>query len=111
MEDAPSQEPALPIPTADELQSALQLIDPDGGAWHSEMVNRWVTPRDEPFLLPVQVLMALTVVSSRIRTATDQWLADATPEERAQFERERAEWQRVAKGELPSPGWTGQQIT
>jgi hypothetical protein len=93
----------------EELRSALRLIDPDGGEWHAELVKRWVASEDPPYFLPFQVLLALTVVSSRIREATDGWLSGLAAEERAEFQRERALWECVSKGEITSPGWQGGQ--
>jgi hypothetical protein len=109
MDDASIPEPALPTPNADELHDALRLIDPAGGTWHAEMVRRWVSSDDPPYLLPAEVMLALTVVSPRIRDATDRWLSSTDPEERSEFENERSIWERVAKGEIPSPGWQGEQ--
>ncbi|HEY5062862.1 MAG TPA: hypothetical protein VII52_15080, partial [Gemmatimonadaceae bacterium] len=44
---------------------------------------------DRPYLIPVRLGVALTMVSDRLRRAADAWLGGESPEVRADFERER----------------------
>jgi hypothetical protein len=91
--------------TADELRAAMRLIDPSA-QWPDELYEQAASAGPErPWLLPFRVGVALTVVSERLGRATDAWLATQPPAVRADFERERDQLRRVARGEAPPPGW------
>jgi hypothetical protein len=105
MTDTSSGRPPPPAFTADELRAAMRLIDPST-QWPDEFYERAASaPPERPWLLPLRVGVALTVVSERLDRGTDEWLATQPPAVRADFERERELLRRVARGEAPPPGW------
>jgi hypothetical protein len=89
--------------TADELRAAMRLVDPSSeypDEWYETVAN---APPETPWLLPIRVGVALTVVSERLRRIADaEW---TTAETRRVYLAERALLERVARGEAPPPGF------
>jgi hypothetical protein len=88
--------------TADELRAAMGLVDPTArhpDEWYDQVAN---APPESPWLLPIRVGVALTVVSERLRRIADaEWTAAET---RRVYLAERALLERVARGEAAPPG-------
>jgi len=105
MDDTHGPGASTVTPTVEELRDALRLIDPTSATWSVDVLERWATPGEHPHLLPLEMLYALTAVSPRLRKAVDDSLAGVPPADREAFERGRNVWDRVSRGEIPSPGW------
>jgi hypothetical protein len=89
--------------TAAELRAACRLVDPQWNApdeWYEDVAS---APAESPYLLPVRVGVALTVVSERLRRIADATWNDA--EFRAQYLADQALLERVARGEAEPPGF------
>ena len=89
--------------TADELRQAIRLLDPNWTAppnWYADVAS---APVDMPYLLPIRVGVALTVVSERLHAMVD--LAGMDLDTSRIYLRERELLERVARGEAPPPGW------
>lgn len=91
--------------TAEELRAAMRLVDPTATVPDWLHHSATTASASTPHLLPYRLGVALTLVSDRLRRAADAWLAEESPEVRAEFEAERALLQRVARGDVPPPGF------
>jgi hypothetical protein len=89
--------------TAAELRAAVGLLDPEWNApdeWYEQVAS---APPESPYLLPVRLGVALTVVSERLRRIADEEWTD--PELRARYVTERTLLELVARGKAPPPGF------
>lgn len=103
MGDIPREPPFKIDFTEDELLAALRLLNPGTRPPNALYAQILAAPADSPYLLPFQLAVALSVVSQRFRRAADALLAEEPPAVRAQFEQERKQLERIARGGSPLP--------
>ena len=90
--------------TAAELRAAMHLVDPKSIKPDSYFEDAAAASSESPWLLPLRLVVAPTVVSERFGRIADASLLRMPNAEREEFQQERHLLARVARGELAAPG-------